>query len=505
MKATSLAILTDFSAATIDPRLYGSFVEHLGRCVYTGIYEPDHPEADAQGFRQDVAALARELGPTVLRYPGGNFVSAYRWEDGVGPLTQRPARLDMAWRTTETNHVGPNEFLPWCRALGAEPMMAVNLGTRGVPEALDLVEFCNHPGGSALSDLRRSHGFRDPHNVRLWCLGNEMDGPWQTGHKTAHEYGRLACETGRALRQFDPTLELVACGSSGCSMDSYPEWDRTVLEHCYDQVDYLSMHIYLNDQEPGGARPATTAAYLAEPLRMDRFIREIIGVCDYARARHRGKKDIHISFDEWNVWDHYHCMHPGNFTPWMQAPAQVEQTFTVRDAVVFGAMLLALMRQAARVRIACLAQLVNVIAPIMTAPGGPAWRQTIFHPFSQCARHGRGELVPLQIKSAGYATESFSHVPYVEAVATRDGDGLTIFAINRHETESASLDAALVGGRWDLIEHQALHDADPYAANTQTTPGRVTPHPVTGGRVSGENLAAALPPLSWNMLRLRSL
>lgn len=230
--------------AEADPRLYSSFIEHLGRAVYGGIYEPGHPQADERGFRQDVAGLITEIGVPMIRYPGGNFVSGYNWEDGVGPAASRPRRLDLAWRTVETNEVGTNEFIRWAKELNAEVMMAVNLGTRGVDAARNLLEYCNHPSGSYYSDLRISHGYQQPHGIKTWCLGNEMDGPWQIGQKTAEEYGRLAAETAKAMRLVDPSIELVACGSSFRSMPTYAQWEAAVLDHTYEQVDYLSLHTY---------------------------------------------------------------------------------------------------------------------------------------------------------------------------------------------------------------------------------------------------------------------
>lgn len=469
----------------VDPRLYGSFVEHMGRSIYTGIFEPGHPEADAAGFRRDVAGMIRELAPTVLRYPGGNFVSTYNWEDGVGPVEKRPVRLDPAWRATEPNTVGTNEFITWCRAVGAEPMLAFNLGTRGLAEALAYWEYCNHPGGTALADLRAAHGYPKSHDVRLWCLGNEMDGPWQMGHKTAAEYGRLACEVARALKQCDPALELVVAGSCSSGLPTYPEWDRIVLEHTYEFVDHVSLHLYVNDHEL-----PDLAAYLAVGLRMDAMIRTIGATCDYVKALKRGKKDIHLAFDEWNVW-HWKNMHPPGFKPWSHAPAQVEQIYTVVDAVIFGSLIISLLRHADRVRIANLAQLVNVIAPIMTTPGGAAWRQTIFYPFLHVSRWGRGEVVFSRVASPTYPTKEFGEVPFIEAVAVRDlatGE-LTVFAINRHQTEALPL-------RLDfpVRQHLVLTDADPHAANTAAAPDRVTPRAATA--------PGTLPPISWNVLRL---
>ncbi len=473
----------------VDPRLFGSFVEHLGRCVYTGIFEPGHPTADAAGFRQDVAKLIYELAPTVLRYPGGNFVSTYNWEDGVGPVEKRPVRLDPAWRTTEPNSIGTNEFIDWCRAVGCEPMLAFNLGTRGVAEALAYWEYCNHPSGTALSDLRIAHGYQKPHDVRLWCLGNEMDGPWQMGHKTAEEYGRLACETARALKQCDSTLELIVAGSCSAGLPTFPEWDRVVLEHTYEFVDHISLHIYVNDE-----KLPNLPAYLAVGLRMDGMIRTIAATCDYVKALKRSKKDIYLAFDEWNVW-HWKNLHPPDFKPWAHAPAQVEQTYTLAEAVIFGSLIISLLRHADRVRIANLAQLVNVIAPIMTEPGGAAWRQTIFYPFQHFAKWGRGEVVFSRVEGPTYTTEEFGEVPYLDAIAVRDPETgeITVFAINRSLTDALPLTLPSALG---LIEHITLTHADPQATNTAEAPDRVitSPAPQPG----------TLPPLSWNVLRLSS-
>src|SRR4029079_17650153 len=247
MRNVKVLLDRDFAIGSTDRRLFGAFVEHLGRCVYDGIYEPGHPTADGKGFRGDVLKLVKELAPTIMRYPGGNFVSGYNWEDGVGPVEKRPRRLDLAWKSTEPNTFGTNEFADWCKLAGIEPMLAVNLGTRGPDEARDLIEYCNHPSGTRLSDLRREHGWEKPHDIKFWCLGNEMDGPWQMGSKTATEYGRIAYEAAKLMRLTDPTIELAACGSSGRTMATYGEWERIVLEHTFDQVEFISLHTYIND------------------------------------------------------------------------------------------------------------------------------------------------------------------------------------------------------------------------------------------------------------------
>src|SRR5919112_4257346 len=372
-----------FRVGTVDPRVFGTFVEHMGRSVYTGIYEPDHPSADQNGFRQDVLELVRELGPTAVRYPGGNFVSGYRWEDGVGPVAERPRRLDLAWKAVETNEVGVNEFAGWCRSAGMDPIMAVNLGTRGVQEAADLLEYCNHPEGTALSDLRRSHGAKEPHDIRTWCLGNELDGSWQVGHKTPYEYGRLAAETARAMRMVDPRIELVACGSSNSHMPTFATWEATVLEQCYDLVDYVSLHNYYDPL------PCSQEDFLASAVDLDRAIESIVATADHVGARLKSRHRLRLSVDEWNVW-HQSAWHESAMGDWRELRHLIEDEYDVTDAAVVGSLLITLLNHADRVGMACQAQLVNVIAPIRTEPGDRAWRQTIFHPFAQAAAHARG-------------------------------------------------------------------------------------------------------------------
>ena len=305
MNVATITLNPAFRVGAVDRRLFGTFVEHMGRCVYTGIYEPGHPSADEHGFRGDVADLVRRLGPTVVRYPGGNFVSGYRWEDGIGPPDERPRRLDLAWKAIETNAVGVDEFTRWSRQVGLDPVMAVNLGTRGVQEAVDLLEYCNHPGGTALSELRRSNGAKDPHDIKVWCLGNELDGPWQVGHKTAAEYGRLAAETARAMRMVDPTIELVACGSSNSQMPTFGSWEATTLEHCYDLVDYVSLHTYYDPL------PLDLPSFLASAVDLDRMIDAIVATADHVGARLKSRRKLKLSVDEWNVWSPVPVRGPG--------------------------------------------------------------------------------------------------------------------------------------------------------------------------------------------------
>ena len=514
LKATILAD-RDFTVGDTDPRLFGAFVEHLGRCVYGGLYEPGHPTADAHGFRGDVMALVRELAPTIMRYPGGNFVSGYNWEDGVGPVEKRPKRLDYAWLSTEPNTFGTNEFIDWCRAAGIEPMLAVNLGTRGPDEAGRMIEYCNHPGGTFLSDLRREHGWPEPHGVKFWCLGNEMDGPWQTGAKTAEEYGRVAHEAAKIMRWVDPSIELAACGSSGRNMHSFGHWEDTVLSHTFAQVEWISLHTYLNNYADD------TAAFLASPDLMDSFIEEVVAIADAVAARRKSSKRIMLSFDEWNVWYRTRRRtHNRTLPGWPEAPPILEEIYDMQDALAFGGACISLLNHADRVRCACLAQLVNVIAPIMTRTGGPAWRQTTFWPFAQMSRHGRGHVLRAQVTSETYEASYWDPrgandppiplpaVPFLKQATVRTGEGVSLFLLNRHLTEPLDVSAELRSFRaLELAEAETMHDGDLKAVNTEAAPDRIRPRRLDGVAVSrtasgSTAVTAELPPASWTLIRL---
>ncbi|MEI8095996.1 MAG: alpha-N-arabinofuranosidase [Spirochaetales bacterium] len=486
----------EFTVGEVDKRLFGSFIEHLGRAVYGGIYEPGHPQADAQGFRQDVLALIRELKVPVVRYPGGNFVSSFHWEDSVGPVEKRPRRLDLAWKAVEPNLFGLNEFLAWTKAAGTEAMMALNLGTRGLEAASALVEYANHPGGSYWSDLRKAHGVAEPHNIKLWCLGNELDGPWQVGQKAPDEYGRLAYETAKAIKLFDPTLELVAVGSSNQYMPTFPHWEATVLEHCYEKVDYLSLHEYYNNSADD------LPTFLASGVGMDRFIDQVVATVDYVRARKRSKKQVNLSFDEWNVWFHSHEQDK-KLEPWTVGPPQLEDVYTFEDALVVGTLLNSLLRHADRVKIACLAQLVNVIAPILTRTGGPAWKQTIFWPLYHASTYGRGTSLQVKLDAGGYDNQTYGFVSWLDAsaVLSDDGRGLTLFVVNRSR-EPLELTGKFAGlEHLSLAGHTVLTHPDLKATNTESQPDNVAPVERAVRPTSAAALSVPLPPLSWNVLR----
>ncbi len=495
--------------ADFDRRLFGAFLEHLGRAIYTGVYEPGSPRADANGFRTDVIAEVKQLGVPVMRYPGGNFVSGYNWLDGVGPKKQRPAVLERAWNSLETNQFGTNEFIDWCKRVGTEPLLAFNLGT-GTPEtAVAYVEYCNIDKGTKWSDLRRAHGYDAAHNVRIWCLGNEMDGPWQMGHMPAREYGRKARDTARQLRVIDRSLQLIACGSSNTNMPTYLEWDREVLEECYDQVDGLSLHNYY------GNTPAltgnSTPRYLAMNLDMERQIKEIAAVADYVQGLRKSPKRLWLSFDEWNVW---YRARGGDFADGHRtfAPKLLEEVYNLEDALLVGGFVNTLLRQSDRVRIACLAQILNVIAPLVTNETS-VLRQSIYFPYAWALQYARGRVLDLFVESETYPITAAGlradvarddQVPFVDVAATFDAASsrAAVLMLNR-DLEG---DREVVLDWRDLaptrvLACETLTGPDLKAFNTFEDPKRVVPRPLEPP-AAGARMTFKLPPRSYTVAQL---
>ena len=500
MKKATMILDKDYIIGEIDPRMYGSFIEHLGRAVYGGIYEPGHPTADRNGFREDVIRKVRELGVPVVRYPGGNFVSGFNWEDSIGPRDQRPKRLDLAWSTTETNEVGLHEFVEWARKANTEVMYAVNLGTRGPDAARNVVEYANHKGGSYWSDLRIKNGAKKPFDIKLWCLGNEMDGPWQMGMKTAYEYGRTANEAAKMMKWVDPSIEVVACGSSGHEMPTFGSWEYQVLDECYNNVDYVSLHRYYGN--PTGDTPG----FLARSMDLDDFIKEVVAICDAVGGKKHAKKKLNLSFDEWNVWYHSNQQDQEivKADKWGRALPLLEDVYNFEDALLAGAILITFLKNADRVKVACLAQLVNVIAPIMTRNGGGVWAQTIFWPMMHASRYGRGTALRPIVQSPTYDCRDFEKVPLMDGTAVMGKDGsVTIFAVNRDMQDDIQLSVDLRAfSGLKIAEHIVLHHDDVKAVNTEEKPDEVAPKKVRGGKLDGGKLTVKLPALSWNVIRL---
>ena len=491
MKA-KISISKDREISRIDNRLYGSFIEHLGRAVYTGIYEPGHESADDMGFRKDVLEVVKSMQIPLVRYPGGNFVSGYHWEDGIGPKEKRPKKLDLAWSTIETNEVGIDEFQEWAKRAGSEVMMAVNLGTRGAEDAKNLVEYCNLTTDTYYADLRRANGFEEPFGIHTWCLGNEMDGPWQIGAKKPMEYARLAVETAKMMKWVDPSIEVVACGSSGPYMATFGEWEKTVLEEGYDQIDYISLHSYYGNPKEN------TPYFLGSSLIMDKFIQDVIRICDEVKEEKKSDKTVNLSFDEWNVWFHS-SEQDKKQERWQIAPPLLEDIYNVEDALVVGTLLITLLRHADRVKIGCLAQLVNVIAPVMTEKGGRVWLQTIFYPFFHTSVNGRGTALETKVECDTYSAEELEAIPYVEAMMVKSDDEktLTLFAVNRSLSDYADLDLELEG--FDGFRPVRMEVLDGYDVKETNSPGNQ--HVASRAKEVGGKIVLA--PLSWNMIQFR--
>ena len=497
------------SRGELDRRVLGSFLEHLGRAIYTGVYEPGSRAADAKGFRTDVAREVKELGVPIIRYPGGNFVSGYNWLDGVGPKAQRPVVLDRAWNSLDTNQFGTNDFVDWCGVVGAEPLLGMNFGTGTVDMAVAYVEYCNVDRGTRWSDLRRTHGYERPHNVRYWCLGNEMDGPWQIGQLQAREYGRKARDAAKQMRVIDRDLQLIACGSSGTFMPTYLTWDREVLEECYDQVNGISLHAYYGNTRAWSGD--STARFLAMNLDMDRHIHEIAAVCDYVQGLQRSSKRLWLSFDEWNVW---YRARDGKAMDGQRtaAPHLLEEVYNLEDALLVGAFVNTLLRNSDRVRVACLAQLVNVIAPLVTNETG-VLRQSTYYPYSWALRYARGRVLDLRVASETYPIKGAGlqadfardgDVPFVDVVATIDDSAgeSAVLMLNRDleaERELVLEFQDVVPAR--VLTCETLTGADLKAVNTFADPRRVTPQrldpPAAAARMTFK-----LPPRSYTALHL---
>jgi alpha-L-arabinofuranosidase len=485
--------------APLDRNLFGSFLEHLGRAIYEGIYDPGSRLSDSNGFREDVLTEIKQLGVPIIRYPGGNFVSGYNWLDGVGPKQDRPRVLDKAWNSVDSNQFGTNEFLAWCRAVGTAPLMGLNLGTGTPEEAAALVEYCNVAKGTRWSDLRRKHGIAEPYKVQHWCLGNEMDGPWQIGHVTAAEYGMKAADAARQMRYVDPSLKLVACGSSGPGMPTYLEWDREVLEQCYEYVDAISLHRYFdNTGETGG----DSTKFLALNLSMERQIAETVAVCDLVRGRQRSPKKLWLSFDEWNVWYRTRGEDAMNGRE-QEAPHLLEEVYNLEDALLVGGLINSLLRNADRVKLACLAQLVNVIAPIMTNASG-LLRQTIYYPYSWALQFARGSVLNLLSESPTYEVSGMGAVPYLDVAGTvaTDNGNVSLFVLNRDLSKARELEVI-----WQdraparVLGSTVLTGNDLKAFNSFEAPQRVVPQALEKPLTSSGRTRFEVPPRSYTVIQ----
>lgn len=494
-----------FVTGKVSDLMFGSYFEPIGRCTHEGMYEPGHPTADEKGWRGDVRELVKEMNITCYRYPGGNLTASYRWEDGVGPKEKRPRRMELAWVSLEDNSVGTDEYVDWVKSMGAETLMTFNMGTRGVEAAVDLVEYCNWPGGTALSDWRRENGYEEPHNIKYWCIGNEVEGPWQICQQKPENYAWLCRETAKAIKRMNPDYQLIAAGTSNCHLPTYVDWDWRVLEDAYDYVDGLAIHCYTDRKETD-----TTLHYLAHTVELNEYLTAIEGVCNAMKAKKHSKKDIWFSIDEWNVQS-YEMVHlqadrpKRGIKPWMVHPPIIEQTYTMEDALAFGLQFIVYFKHCKSIKVACMALLTNCLSPIMTVKGGPAWRQTTYYPFCHCSKYGRGTVLETPISCETYEDEQYGTVPYIEGIMVENEDGyLTFFAVNKKD-EACDLECVLGGfDGYQVDTHIVLSHEDLFAANTVDNQDNVVPHTVETSKVENDVLKAVLEPYSWNVIRMKS-
>lgn len=480
--------------SAISPLLFSGFAEHMGRCIYEGIYDPASPHADENGLRRDVLAALCDQKFQAIRYPGGNFLSGYRWEDGVGPREQRPRRRDLAWRSIETNQFGTNEFMEFCKAINAQPMMGVNMGTGTIQDAANLVEYCNTAAGTKYSDLRASHGYKDPHNVKYWCIGNEMDGPWQIGHLNAVDYGKKAREAAKMMRWHDPAVQLVLCGSSNSDMPTYPEWDRVALELCWDQVDYHSMHYYATNYEND------TASYLALSAEFENFVDTLTGVLRYVKAKNRSQHDVHLSWDEWNVW---YKDRSGN-GDWTEAPHLSEEVYNLEDALVVAQWMNVFLRRADVLKIACLAQIVNVISPITTTRDG-LLKHTTYYPIMLFNQLASGAALDVEVSAPKVATKKFGDMPALDVSSSYDAETNTnvVFIVNRSQSDSIPLTLHWQASKPKSVKSaRQLSGKDPKAFNSFENPHQIVPVSITVPEVKDGASTVLLPPLSFTVLEV---
>jgi alpha-L-arabinofuranosidase len=478
--------------APISPLLFGGFAEHMGRCIYEGIYDPETIHADGHGFRKDVLAALRDQAYTTIRYPGGNFLSGYNWLDGIGPKSQRPRKRELAWQSIESNQFGTNEFMDFCKAIGAEPMLGVNMGTGSIQSASDLVEYCNVPGGTYWSDLRASHGYSEPHNVRYWCVGNEMDGPWQIGHLDAVSYGNKALEAAKMMKWQDPSIKTVLCGSSSDKMSTYPEWDRTALEIAWEHINFHSMHYY------AGNRENDTASYLASAAVFEQFVDTLEGTLRYVKAKTRSKHDVFLSWDEWQVW------YKGDPVEgsWTEAPHLAEEIYNLEDALVVAQWLNVFLRKSQILKIACVAQIVNVISWLHTCRD-QLLKQPSYHVFKLVSNHARGNALDVNVRAPMLETKLYDLVPALDVSASFDPEHQqgAIFLVNRSQLDAVTTDII-----WQNQSHVTIKECwqlagqDPKVTNSWDEPNRLAARVIPVPAVDGDQATVTLPPLSFTVL-----
>ena len=468
----------------IDSLLYGNFTEHLGRCIYGGIYDPKSSQANADGFRKDVLDATKNLGVSVVRWPGGNFVSGYHWMDGIGPKESRPKRKDLAWGDVETNQVGTDEFMKFIAASGVEPYVCVNMGTGSLDEARNWVEYCNAPTGFYYSDLRAKNGHTQPYHVKYWGLGNEIDGEWQMGHKNAEDYSKYALEAAKLMKWSDDKIKLIASGSSNYN-DKWVEWNRTVLTTLHDYIDYISLHHYSGNYDKDHYK------FMAITTRVDNIITITEGLINEVRTKYKMQKPIYIAFDEYNVWYRAHN------------EQKLEEHYNMQDALVVAMYLNTFIRHANSVKMANLAQLVNVIAPMMIT-NDKLWMQTTYYPLSLFAKNCHGQSLETFVQSDKYDAGDYKQIPYLD-VSTIYNDKtqeIILNVVNRHQDKA--IETSIQNQFGKLAEKGIVYEVNSASLNDENS---VSEQKVKTKEkeisISGDNFTYSFPAHSYTMIKIK--
>jgi alpha-N-arabinofuranosidase len=482
-----IKIDSDRKISPIDPKIYGNFAEHLGRCIEGGLFEEGSALADSRGYRKDVMQAVKDLEVTQLRWPGGNFSSNYNWKDGIGPRDQRPPRLEMAWGTIESNRFGTHEFLDYTEALGIEPYVCANLGTGTWTDAQQWVEYCNVAAGTAMAGLRKQNGREKPWGVKYWGLGNEMDGPWQMGHRTAEDYGKFALEAAKLMKWTDPNVNLIAAGSSNFGPNAdWVGWNREVLAYLKDHIEYLSLHTYV------GNAANDYSDFVAVANQLDDRIRTAAGIIRAAQGGGRGKKPIYIAFDEWNVW--YRARGNGQ-----RGRKILEEHYNLEDALVVATMLNTFVNNADTVKMANMAQIVNVIAPIFTNEKG-MFLQTIYHPLQLFAKNTRGTALETFVECPAYESRSFGTTNYLDVSTALNNGVVTMNVVNRHLDRDVEAEIEVQAGAFKGPFEVALVTGPDIKATNDF--GKTTVQTARSNTTaSGNRLRHRFPPHSYTMLK----
>ena len=530
MKKATMTVHPDFRIGEISGRLFGAFLEPIGSMVNGSMFNPKHPTADEQGLRRDFYEALKESGLPAVRLPGGNFVSGWQWKDSIGPMDQRKTHLDMAWFQYIRNDVGHDEYLQWAEKAGTEAIYTVNLGTGTLQDAADCVEYTNFEGGTFWSDLRKKNGHEKPYGVKTWCLGNEMDGPWQIAswEKDPRGYGVLAHETSKAMKWVDPSIETIACVSSSPFLNHYPDWDLSVLEECYSAVDYISLHHYHS------APPDLPQGLMAGYQAYEDYIRTEIALCDFVKTKLRSKKTMMLALDEYasmirprgemhlgmggrqnaemfNVFQpgrQYVRHDPDDWSTRRNPPRDHE----MRQALGLTGTMLVMLNHADRVKIGCAT---GGLAALCCTDREHVWKGATYYPYTQMIRWAKGESLRCEISCEtydvpGYAIDDmnqyggFTGVQTIQAAAALNeaAGEMTVFVINADaaEEQELKLDARGFEG-WQFAEHIEMFAEDPEAQNTWDHPDRILPVRNTETKAEKGIVTARLKKESWNVLR----